>query len=116
MCPLCLLVLFRHKLRYCDTTPMYSRRMHMPLCPPAAVKGQGTTCCLLTACVTICVACSVPVWLLVGLGTRGLLYHAWLGKLMAAAVLSNSEAGFPHELLEWRGEAASTQAQDSQEE
>ena len=40
----------------------------------------------------------------------------WLGKLRAAAVLSNSESGFPHEGLEWRGQAASTQVQQSQEE
>jgi glycine/D-amino acid oxidase-like deaminating enzyme len=83
---------------------------------PSVVSGQKHR--LLYTCrpLSVRVACSVPVWLLVGLGARGLLYHAWLGKLMAAAVLSNSEAGFPHELLEWRGKAASTQAQDSQEE
>jgi hypothetical protein len=45
---------------------------------------------------------SVPVWLLVGLGARGLLYHAWLGQLIAAAVLSNSEDHLPPELLSWR--------------
>lgn len=48
------------------------------------------------------VRCSVPVWLLVGLGARGLVYHAWLGKLMAAAVLDNSEDHLPPELLAWR--------------
>lgn len=52
--------------------------------------------------------CSVPVWLLVGLGARGLVYHAWLGQLMAAAVLSGSEKHLPPELLAWRGEQAAS--------
>jgi hypothetical protein len=43
------------------------------------------------------------VWLLVGLGARGLVYHAWLGQLVAQAVLSNSEQQLPQELLSWRG-------------
>jgi glycine/D-amino acid oxidase-like deaminating enzyme len=43
------------------------------------------------------------VWLLVGLGARGLVYHAWLGQLVAQAVLSNSEQQLPQELLAWRG-------------
>ncbi|WIA16119.1 hypothetical protein OEZ85_012838 [Tetradesmus obliquus] len=42
------------------------------------------------------------VWLLVGLGARGLVYHAWLGQLMAQAVLSDSEQQLPQELLAWR--------------
>lgn len=50
----------------------------------------------------MCAPCRVPVWLLVGLGARGLVYHAWLGKLLAAAVASNSEERLPAELLAWR--------------
>jgi glycine/D-amino acid oxidase-like deaminating enzyme len=42
------------------------------------------------------------VWLLVGLGARGLVYHAWLGQLLAQAVLSDSEQQLPQELLAWR--------------
>lgn len=45
---------------------------------------------------------SPPVWLCVGLGARGLVYHAWLGRLVAAAVLADSEDGLPAELLAWR--------------
>jgi hypothetical protein len=42
------------------------------------------------------------VWLLVGLGARGLVYHAWLGRLAARAVVEGSEAHLPPELLAWR--------------
>lgn len=41
-------------------------------------------------------------WLFSGLGSRGLLYHAWLGKLMARAVLSCDEDVIPSELTSWR--------------
>lgn len=44
----------------------------------------------------------MPVWLVVGLGARGLVYHAWLGKIVAAAVLNQSESQVPSELLSWR--------------
>lgn len=50
-------------------------------------------------CLTLC-RCSV--WLLVGLGARGLVYHAWLGKLVAQGVLTNSEDQIPEELMSWR--------------
>ncbi|KAL4437088.1 hypothetical protein ABPG75_004227 [Micractinium tetrahymenae] len=43
-----------------------------------------------------------PCWVIGGLGARGLVYHAWLGRLVAAAVLAGSEAGLPAELLRWR--------------
>lgn len=78
----------------CSTCPVFEELPHVPC-----------SCCL-----RVYAACSVPVWLLVGLGARGLVYHAWLGKLTAAAVLSNSEEGLPPELLEWRKQPASTQA------
>lgn len=49
------------------------------------------------------------MWLCVGLGARGLVYHAWLGRLIAAAALADSEDGMPAELLAWRdGEADSS--------
>ncbi|KAI3972273.1 hypothetical protein MKW92_011688 [Papaver armeniacum] len=41
-------------------------------------------------------------WLFGGLGARGLLYHGWLGKLMAQAVLSCDESLLPSELTSWR--------------
>lgn len=41
-------------------------------------------------------------WLFTGLGARGLLYHAWLGKLMAQAVLSCNENVIPSELTSWK--------------
>ena len=41
-------------------------------------------------------------WLFAGLGSRGLLYHGWLGKLMAQAVLSCDETLIPPELTSWK--------------
>ncbi|TKY73077.1 oxidoreductase protein [Spatholobus suberectus] len=41
-------------------------------------------------------------WLFGGLGSRGLLYHAWLGNLMAQAVLSCNEKVIPSELTSWK--------------
>lgn len=41
-------------------------------------------------------------WLFGGLGSRGLLYHAWLGKLLAQAVLSRNERIIPSELTSWK--------------
>ncbi|KAF5788191.1 putative FAD dependent oxidoreductase, FAD/NAD(P)-binding domain superfamily [Helianthus annuus] len=41
-------------------------------------------------------------WLFSGLGSRGLLYHAWLGKLTAQAVISCDEDVIPLELTSWR--------------
>ncbi|XP_062010546.1 uncharacterized protein LOC133726922 isoform X1 [Rosa rugosa] len=41
-------------------------------------------------------------WLFGGLGSRGLLYHGWLGKLMAQAVLSCNEELIPYELTSWK--------------
>ncbi|BBH08552.1 FAD-dependent oxidoreductase family protein [Prunus dulcis] len=41
-------------------------------------------------------------WLFGGLGSRGLLYHGWLGKLMAEAVLSCREELIPDELTSWK--------------
>ncbi|XP_043699603.1 uncharacterized protein LOC122650288 isoform X2 [Telopea speciosissima] len=41
-------------------------------------------------------------WLFGGLGSRGLLYHAWLGKILSQAVLSCNESLIPSELTSWR--------------
>lgn len=42
-----------------------------------------------------------PYWLCVGLGSRGLVYHAWLGQLLADAILHGH--ALPLELTAWRG-------------
>lgn len=41
-------------------------------------------------------------WVVSGLGARGLVYHAWLGRLLAAAVLADDEAALPAELRRWQ--------------
>ncbi|KAL0315335.1 UNVERIFIED_CONTAM: hypothetical protein Sradi_5411700 [Sesamum radiatum] len=41
-------------------------------------------------------------WLFTGLGARGLLFHGWLGKLLAQAVLSHDENLIPFELTSWK--------------
>ena len=41
-------------------------------------------------------------WAVTGLGARGLLYHAWLGRLLAAAAWEDSDAGLPAELTRWQ--------------
>jgi glycine/D-amino acid oxidase-like deaminating enzyme len=38
------------------------------------------------------------VWLLAGLGSRGLVYHAWLAERLAQAVLSGDASELPREL------------------
>ncbi|XP_073044164.1 uncharacterized protein [Primulina eburnea] len=44
-------------------------------------------------------------WLFTGLGARGLLFHGWLGKLMAQAVLSRNEDLLPSELTSWKNKS-----------
>lgn len=46
--------------------------------------------------------CASKYWLIGGLGSRGLLYHGWLGKLTAQAVLFCDEDIIPTELTSWR--------------
>lgn len=41
-------------------------------------------------------------WIFGGLGSRGLIYHAWLGKKVAQAVVSQNEAFLPTEFLQWK--------------
>jgi glycine/D-amino acid oxidase-like deaminating enzyme len=41
-------------------------------------------------------------WIVAGLGARGLVYHAWLGRLLARAVLGDDESALPRELRRWQ--------------
>ncbi|KAL6541184.1 hypothetical protein OROMI_025067 [Orobanche minor] len=41
-------------------------------------------------------------WLFTGLGARGLLFHGWLGKVLARAVLSCDEDLIPREFTSWK--------------
>jgi glycine/D-amino acid oxidase-like deaminating enzyme len=43
-----------------------------------------------------------PCWIFLGLGARGLLYHAMLAKELARAVCHNDEALLPDEVLRWK--------------
>ncbi|XP_031742853.1 uncharacterized protein LOC101203097 isoform X2 [Cucumis sativus] len=45
---------------------------------------------------------SCKYWVFGGLGSRGLLYHGWLGKLTAQAVLSCNDELIPSELTSWK--------------
>ncbi|XP_057968371.1 uncharacterized protein LOC131157921 isoform X2 [Malania oleifera] len=45
---------------------------------------------------------SCKYWFFGGLGARGLLYHGWLGKLIAQAVISCNEEVIPQELTSWK--------------
>ena len=51
-------------------------------------------------------------WILSGLGSRGLIHHAMLGRAVAAAVMSGDESHIPEHCrrlpLSWRARAAST--------
>ena len=42
------------------------------------------------------------LWVVGGLGARGLVYHAWLGSLMARALLSDDETVLPEQLRRWQ--------------
>ncbi|XP_022135025.1 uncharacterized protein LOC111007124 isoform X2 [Momordica charantia] len=67
-----------------------------PLTPPGSLPLMG--------CIDEIVRhnSSCKYWLLGGLGSRGLLYHGWLGKLTAQAVLSCNEKLIPSELTSWK--------------
>lgn len=41
------------------------------------------------------------VWVVAGLGARGLVYHAWLARLVAQGVVEGSDACLPKELRRW---------------
>ncbi|GMH37023.1 hypothetical protein BSKO_04896 [Bryopsis sp. KO-2023] len=41
-------------------------------------------------------------WLATGLGARGVLYHAWLGELLAKAIIDGDEGILPPELRRWK--------------
>jgi hypothetical protein len=51
-----------------------------------------------------------PIWLCVGLGARGLVYHAWLGALVAQGILDGSEQHIPAELLAWKAALGKVEA------
>ena len=42
------------------------------------------------------------LWVVGGLGARGLVYHAWLGSAMAQAVLADDESVLPEQLRRWQ--------------
>ena len=46
------------------------------------------------------------LWVVGGLGARGLVYHAWLGALMAKAVFSNDALVIPEQVQRWRTQQA----------
>ena len=41
-------------------------------------------------------------WIVTGLGSRGLVYHAWLGKLLAYSIWYRTEDNLPQELVRWK--------------
>jgi hypothetical protein len=44
-------------------------------------------------------------WAVTGLGARGLVYHAWLGTVLANAVIADDESVLAPELLRWQPES-----------
>ncbi|XP_016484181.1 uncharacterized protein LOC107804765 [Nicotiana tabacum] len=68
--------------------------------PPLTAEGSPP----LLGCIDEFIGCrsKCKYWLFTGLGSRGLFYHAWLGKLMAKAVLSCNEDLIPSELTSWK--------------
>ena len=57
------------------------------LSDPAVIEGRQHQC---------------ELWVIGGLGARGLVYHAWLGQLIAEAVLTGSDAKLPSQLKRWQ--------------
>lgn len=47
-----------------------------------------------------------PCWVLVGLGARGLVYHALLGKWLAAAVRADDPRLLPRQVRSWQTDNA----------
>lgn len=41
-------------------------------------------------------------WVVAGLGARGLVYHAWLGRLIACAATTDDQSVLPQELRRWQ--------------
>ncbi len=41
-------------------------------------------------------------WVVAGLGARGLVYHAWLGRLIACAATTDDQSLLPQELRRWQ--------------
>lgn len=61
---------------------------------------------------------AAPVWwVFVGLGARGIVYHAFLGKALAAAVLGGDEGGLPEETRAvWQSALSSMQGGGEQQQ
>lgn len=68
--------------------------------PPLTLNGSLPLLGCVDDLVGKCQTCKY--WLFGGLGSRGLLYHGWLGKLVAQAVVSCEEDLIPVELTSWR--------------
>ncbi|CAG9460625.1 unnamed protein product [Pedinophyceae sp. YPF-701] len=69
-----------------------SPKTHLGTLPMAGRVGQ--------------VAGGTEVWAVTGLGARGFLYHAILGKWLAQAVLDRDPGALPEELRVWQGRGA----------
>lgn len=41
-------------------------------------------------------------WAVTGLGARGLVYHGWLGRIVAEAIAADDDSLLPPELLRWK--------------
>ena len=60
--------------------------------PPKSEEGR----------LPICGKVDDKTWFLLGLGARGLLYHAYLAKDLAKAIVTNQEQILPPEVLRWK--------------
>lgn len=49
-----------------------------------------------------------PVWVVTGLGSRGLVYHAWIGQQIARAAVTRDESHIRPELTAWQKLASDT--------
>lgn len=55
-----------------------------------------------SGCTTSLTECASPcMWLYVGLGARGLLYHALFARQLAAAILTGDESKLEQEATAW---------------
>ena len=50
------------------------------------------------------ISCVHRWWAVTGLGARGLVYHGWLGRLLAEAIGADDETLLPAELMRWQPE------------
>ncbi|KAL7134557.1 hypothetical protein ABFS83_11G034800 [Erythranthe nasuta] len=68
--------------------------------PPLTENGSLPILGRLDECIDLGHSCKY--WLFTGLGARGLLFHGWLGKLLARGVISCDEDLLPCELTSWK--------------